>query len=92
LIAIALVHSDDRLASGLASGLFAVGVAASLLLILAHDRPFIGQMSVGPNLLLQVMPDLESNQPATNQPGTNPPASAQPGTAQPGNAAPGNNP
>ena len=92
LIAIAMVHSDDRLASGLASGLFAVGVAASLLLILAHDRPFIGQMSVGPNLLLQVMPDLESNQPASNQPGTNPPASAQPGTAAPSTAAPGNNP
>jgi hypothetical protein len=92
LIAIAMVHSDDRLTSGLASGLFAVGVAASLLLILAHDRPFIGQMSVGPNLLLQVMPDLESNQPASNQPGTNPPASAQPGTAAPSTAAPGNNP
>jgi Protein of unknown function (DUF4239) len=87
LAAIAMVHSDDRLASAVAAGLFAVGVAASLLLILAHDRPFTGHISVGPNPLLQVMPDLESNQPGTNQPGTN-----QPVTAQPGTAAPGNNP
>jgi len=43
-------------------GLFAFGVAASLLLILAHDRPFIGELSVGPNPLLQVMPELESSQ------------------------------
>ncbi|MFY9837747.1 MAG: DUF4239 domain-containing protein [Xanthobacteraceae bacterium] len=87
LAAIAMVHSDDRLASAVAAGLFAVGVAASLLLILAHDRPFTGHISVGPNPLLQVMPDLESNQPGTNQSGTN-----QPVTAQPGTAAPGNNP
>jgi hypothetical protein len=77
LIAIAVVHSDDRLASAIATGLFAIGVAASFLLILAHDRPFIGHISVGPNPLLQVVPELESNQPAINQSGT---------------AAPGNNP
>ena len=57
LLAIALVHSDNRLASGLAMGLFATGVAASVLLIAAHDRPFIGQLSVSPEPLLQVMPD-----------------------------------
>ncbi len=39
LLAIALVHSDNRLASGLSMGLFATGVAASVLLIAAHDRP-----------------------------------------------------
>jgi hypothetical protein len=60
-------------------GLFAVGVGASLLLILAHDRPFIGHISVRPTPLLQVMPELESNQQGTNQSGT-----ARPGTAQPG--------
>jgi hypothetical protein len=38
-------------------GLFATGVAASVLLIAAHDRPFIGQLSVSPEPLLQVMPD-----------------------------------
>jgi hypothetical protein len=56
LVAIALVHSDDRLASAITTGLFAIGVAASLLLILAHDRPFTGQLAVSPNPLLQVMP------------------------------------
>jgi hypothetical protein len=57
LLAIALVHSDNRLAAGLSIGLFATGVAASVLLIAAHDRPFIGQLSVSPEPLLQVMPD-----------------------------------
>jgi hypothetical protein len=81
LIAIAMVHSDDRLASAVTLGLFAVGVGASLLLILAHDRPFIGRVSVGPNLLLQVMPELVSSPQGTNQPAT-----APPGTAAPGNS------
>jgi multisubunit Na+/H+ antiporter MnhB subunit len=62
LVAIAMVHSDNRLTSAIAMGLFAFGVAASLLLILAHDRPFTGELSVGPNPLLQVMPELESSQ------------------------------
>ena len=57
LVAIAMVHSDNRLASLIALGLFATGVAAAALLIAAHDRPFIGQLAVGPEALLQVMPD-----------------------------------
>jgi Protein of unknown function (DUF4239) len=56
LIVIALVHCDNRLASSIALGLFATGVATSVLLIAAHDRPFIGQISVGPGPLLQIMP------------------------------------
>src|SRR5438034_2069069 len=40
MVAIAMVHSDNRLASIIAMGIFATGVAASMLLILAHDRPF----------------------------------------------------
>jgi len=60
LIAIAMVHCDNRLTAAIALGLFAFGVAASLLLILAHDRPFIGELSVNPTPLLQVMPELES--------------------------------
>jgi Protein of unknown function (DUF4239) len=56
LIAIALVHSDNRLASAITMFLFATGVAAAVLLIAAHDRPFIGEISVGPDPLLQVMP------------------------------------
>lgn len=56
LLVIALVHCDNRLTSAIALGLFATGVAASVLLIAAHDRPFTGQISVGPGPLLQIMP------------------------------------
>ena len=62
LVAIAMVHSDDRLASAITLGLFGIGVATSFLLILAHDRPFLGELSIQPNSLLQVMPELESGQ------------------------------
>jgi Protein of unknown function (DUF4239) len=57
LVAIAMVHSDNRLASIVALGIFATGVAASMLLILAHDRPFVGEISIRPDALLQVMPE-----------------------------------
>jgi cytochrome c oxidase subunit IV len=58
LVAIAMVQSDNRLASIIAMGIFATGVAASTLLILAHDRPFIGEFSIKPDPLLQVMPEI----------------------------------
>jgi hypothetical protein len=57
LFAVALVHCDDRLARALAIGVFATGIAASVLLITAFDRPFVGQLAVTPQALLQVMPD-----------------------------------
>src|SRR5262249_27637041 len=62
LLAIAMVHSDNRLSSAITMGLFGIGVAASLLLILAYDRPFTGELAVRPNPLLQVMPELEPSQ------------------------------
>jgi Protein of unknown function (DUF4239) len=55
LIAIAMVHSDNRLACGIALGLFATGVALSLLLIAAYSRPFTGEISIKPDLLRQVV-------------------------------------
>jgi hypothetical protein len=58
LIAIAIVHSDDRLAAAITMGIFGMGIAASVLLISAFDRPFLGQLAVTPQPLLQVMPDL----------------------------------
>jgi hypothetical protein len=64
LLAIAMVHSDDRLASAITMALFASGVAASSLLVLAHDRPFIGELLVGPAPLFQVIPSPESSQQA----------------------------
>ena len=48
LVAIAMVHSDNRLASIVTLAIFATGIAASVLLIAAHDRPFTGQISIGP--------------------------------------------
>jgi hypothetical protein len=62
LLATAMVHSDNRLTSAITMGIFATGVAASVLLIAAHDRPFIGQISVGPEPLLQTMPEAEGQQ------------------------------
>jgi hypothetical protein len=51
LVAIAVVHSDNRLARALTLTLFAIGVALSVLLIAAYSRPFT---SIGPDLLKQV--------------------------------------
>jgi hypothetical protein len=55
LLAIAVVHAEDRGASAISLGLFASGIAASVLLIAAHDRPFIGQLAVTPDPLLQIV-------------------------------------
>jgi hypothetical protein len=55
LVAIAIVHSDNRLACGITLTLFATGIAMSVLLIAAYDRPFTGEISVGPELLKQVI-------------------------------------
>ena len=61
LVATAMVHSDNRLASIIAMGIFATGIGASILLILAHDRPFTGEIAVKPDPLLQVMPEIASS-------------------------------
>jgi hypothetical protein len=60
LLAIALIHSGDRLTSAITMGLFASGVAACVWLIVAHDRPFTGRISVAATPLLQVMPEAAS--------------------------------
>jgi len=57
LLAIAMVHSDNRAGAAFAMGLFATGVAVSVVLISSHDRPFTGELSVGPDVLLQVLPE-----------------------------------
>jgi hypothetical protein len=57
LLAIAMVHSDNRASAALAMGLFATGMAVSVVLISSHDRPFRGELSVGPDVLLQVLPE-----------------------------------
>jgi Protein of unknown function (DUF4239) len=55
LVAIAMVHSDNRLTCAIALTLFATGIALSLLLIAAYSRPFTGEISVGPKVLKQVI-------------------------------------
>ncbi len=52
LIAIAMVHSDNRLTCAITLALFATGIALSVLMIAAYSRPFT---SVGPELLKQVI-------------------------------------
>jgi hypothetical protein len=63
LIGIALVHSDNRTANRIILTIFATGVGAAVILIASHSRPFSGEISVKPDLLLQVMPG------ATQSPG-----------------------
>jgi hypothetical protein len=43
LVAMAMVHSDNRLACAITLTLFATGIALSLLLIAAYSRPFAGR-------------------------------------------------
>jgi len=62
LIAVALSHGGKRAAALVAMGLFATGAAACFLLIGAYDRPFIGQLSIPPDPLLQVMPEASVSQ------------------------------
>ena len=64
LIGIAMVHSDNRLTCAIAVALFATGIALSSLLIAAYGAPFSGEISVGPELLQQVIP----SETATMQP------------------------
>ena len=57
LVAIGMMHSDNRRTAAIAMGIFATGVAVSVLLIASHNRPFTGEISVGPEPLLQVLPE-----------------------------------
>jgi Protein of unknown function (DUF4239) len=56
LLAIALVQSGNRMACTITMAIFASGVAACVLLIAAHDRPFTGDISVAATPLLQIIP------------------------------------
>jgi hypothetical protein len=55
LVAIAMVHADNRRACAITVTLFATGAALSMLLIAAYSRPFTGEISVTPELLKQVI-------------------------------------
>jgi hypothetical protein len=44
--------------------LFATGIAVSIMLIAAHNRPFSGEISVTPDALVQILPQERSKEPA----------------------------
>jgi len=52
----AIIHCDNRTTAAIAMGLFSTAVAACVILIASHNRPFTGEISVSPDLLIQVMP------------------------------------
>ena len=57
LVAIAMVHSDNRRACAIALMLFTTGIALSVLMISAYSRPYsAGGYFVAPELLKQVIP------------------------------------
>ena len=57
LITIAMIHSDNRGANRIILAIFATGVGVAVVLIASHSRPFTGEISVHPTVLLQVMPE-----------------------------------
>jgi cytochrome bd-type quinol oxidase subunit 2 len=57
LTTIAMIHADNRATNRIILTIFATGVAVAVVLIAAHSRPFIGELSVSPSALLQVMPE-----------------------------------
>src|SRR5829696_7809339 len=57
LLAIVMVHSDNRGSARIALGLFSTAIAVCILLLLSHDRPFTGQLSIKPEVLVQVEPE-----------------------------------
>jgi uncharacterized protein DUF4239 len=60
LVAIAMVHCDNRLANKIILTIFATSVGVAVVLVASHARPFTGQISVHPTYLLQVMPEADA--------------------------------
>lgn len=55
MISVALVHNHNRGIQILAMNLYAVVLAAAFFLLLAHDRPFTGDISISPAPLQQLV-------------------------------------
>jgi hypothetical protein len=55
LLVVALVYNDHAGTQMLAVNLCAVAAAAAFFVLLAHDRPFTGVISVSPRPLLQLI-------------------------------------
>jgi hypothetical protein len=61
LVAIAMVHSDNRLANRIILTIFATGVGVALVLVASHSHPFTGEIAVRPTVLLQVVPEARAD-------------------------------
>ena len=57
LLAIAMVHSDNRVTNRIILTIYATASGVALILIASHSRPFSGEISTRPTVMLQVMPD-----------------------------------
>ena len=58
---IAMVHSDNRAANRIILAIFATAAAVSVSLVAAYSHPFMGDVSVSPSILLQVLPEASSS-------------------------------
>jgi hypothetical protein len=59
MLALATIHNHDPLAQLLAMAIYTGAVSAAFFVILAHDRPFIGQISVGSQPIAQLLGHLK---------------------------------
>jgi hypothetical protein len=66
LLAIAMIHCGNRIASTSAMGIFATGVSVSVLIIVSHNRPFGGPFFVDSALLTQIESEEMLSQQETN--------------------------
>lgn len=66
LTAIAMIHCGNHTASTSAMGIFATGVATSVLIIVSHNRPFGGPIFVDSALLTQIESEEMLSQQETN--------------------------
>jgi hypothetical protein len=57
LVAIAMVHCDNRTANRIILTIFATGAGVAIVLVASHSHPFSGEISVRPRVLLQVVPE-----------------------------------
>lgn len=55
LFCVALVHNHTRPMQGMAMNIYAVIVSAAFFLLLAHDRPFTGDISISPTPLQRLV-------------------------------------
>ena len=56
LLSVAVTHVHEPRMMRLSTGIYGLVVGASLFIVLAHDRPFVGEISVQPLALVRVLP------------------------------------